>query len=67
MQEALRNSKYEKGSSEEVLTKLDMKAYRNYILKLNWVANNIRSDQAVYLMESTRKQKRATLNDLRNK
>ena len=43
-----------------------MKIYRKYIGKLNWLASNTRPDIAVYVMNSTRNQKKARLKDLRN-
>ena len=52
--------------SEEELTEIGMKTYRKYIGKLNWLASNTRPDLLVFVMEIARKQKRATLKDLRN-
>ena len=55
-----------KGSPGEILTGRVMKVYRKYVGKLTWLASNTRLDLAVYVMESARNQKNATLKDLRN-
>ena len=54
------------GKPDEILTKEEMKIYRKYVGKLSWLANNTRPDLAVYVMTLARKQKGATLKDLRD-
>ena len=55
-----------KGSSEEELTEAELKVFRKYIGKFNWLASDTTPDLAMYVMESARKQKKATLKELRN-
>ena len=49
-----------------MLTKDELKVLRKYIGKLNWLAANTRPDKAIYALDLAKKQKRATLNDLRD-
>ena len=54
-----------KGKSEEELTEVEMKTYRNYIGKFNWLGSNTKQDLSIYVKESVRKQKKETLKDFR--
>ena len=49
-----------------MLTKDELKVLRKYIGKLNWLAANTRPDKAIYALDMAKKQKRATLKDLRD-
>ena len=49
-----------------MLTKDELKVLRKYIGKLNWLAANTRPDKAIYALDLAKKQKRATLKDLRD-
>ena len=55
-----------KVSSEEKLTEAQLKVFRKYKGKLNWLSSDTTPDLAVYVIESARKQKKATLKELRN-
>ena len=52
--------------SSEALTREEMKLFRKYVRKLNWLAANTRPDMAVYALDLAKKQKQATLKDLRS-
>ena len=54
------------GNPHEELTQEELNIYRKYIRMLNWLANNMRPDIAVYVMNSARSKKKATLKDLRD-
>ena len=43
-----------------------MRLLRKYVGKLNWLATNTRPDIAIYALDLAKKQKNATLKDLRN-
>ena len=49
-----------------MLTKDELKVLRKYIGKLNWLAANTRPDKAIYALNLAKKQKRATLKDIRD-
>ena len=55
-----------KGSSEEELTEAELKVFRKYIGKFNCLASDTTPDLAMYVIESARMQKKATLKELRN-
>ena len=54
------------GSQDDPLTREELKVLRKYVGKLNWLAANTRPDLAIYALELAKKQKKATLKDLRN-
>ena len=54
------------GSQDDSLTREELKVLRKYVGKLNWLAVNTRPDLAIYALELAKKQKKATLKDLRN-
>ena len=54
------------GKPDEILTKEEMKIFRKYVGKLNWLAANKRPDLAVNIMDLARRQKKAVLKDLRD-
>ena len=49
-----------------MLTKDELKVLRKYIGKLNWLTANTRPDKAIYALDLAKKQKRTTLNDIRD-
>ena len=49
-----------------MLTKDKLKVLRKYIGKLNWLTANTRPDKAICALDLAKKQKRATLKDLRD-
>ena len=49
-----------------MLTKDELKVLRKYIGKLNWLTANTRPDKAIYALDLAKKQKRATLKDIRD-
>ncbi len=52
--------------SDEKLSREEMKILRKYVGKLNWLASNTRPDIAIYALDLAKKQKNATLKDLRD-
>ena len=54
------------GKQDELLTREEMKVLRKYVGKLNWLASNTRPDLAIYALDLAKKQKNATLKDLKN-
>ena len=52
--------------SDEKLTREEMRVFRKYVGKLNWLAANTRPDLAINALELAKKQKTAVLKDLRN-
>ena len=51
--------------ADESLTRDELKVYRKFVGKLNWLAANVRPDLAIYALELAKKQKKATVKDLR--
>ena len=51
--------------AEEELTREELKMYRKYVGKFNWLAANVRPDLAIYALELAKKQKKATIKDFR--
>ena len=47
--------------ADKVLTRDELKLYRKYVGKLNWLAANVRPDLAIYALELAKKQKKATI------
>ena len=54
------------GKADEPLTREEIKVFRKYVGKLNWLASNTRPDLSVYAMDLARRQKKAVLRDLRD-
>ena len=54
------------GKSDKPLTREEMKILRKYVGKLNWLATNTRPDLSIYALNLAKKQKNATLKELRN-
>ena len=53
-------------ASDEKLTRDEMRVLRKYVGKLSWLAANTRPDLAVHALDLAKKQKQATLKDLRS-
>ena len=51
--------------ADETLTRDELKVLRKFVGKLNWLAANTRPDLAIYVLELAKRQKRATIKDLR--
>ena len=49
--------------ADETLTREELKVYRKFVGKFNWLAANTRPDIAIYALDLAEKQKRATLKD----
>ena len=47
------------------MTRDELKILRKYVGKLNWLAANTRPDITIHALELAKKQKKATLKDLR--
>ena len=54
------------GKQDELLTREEMRVLRKYVGKINWLAANTRPDIAIYALDLAKKQKKATLKDLRD-
>merc|ERR1712090_84812 len=52
--------------SSEPLDRDEMRTLRKYVGKLSWLASNARPDLAIYALNLAKKQKKATLKDLRD-
>ena len=51
--------------ADETLTRDELKVFRKFVGKLNWLAANTRPDLAIYALELAKRQKKATIKDLR--
>ena len=51
--------------ADETLTRYELKFLRKFVGKLNWLAANTRPDLAIYALELAKRQKKATIKDLR--
>ena len=51
--------------ADELLTREELKLFRKYVGKLNWLAANTRPDLAIYTLDMANKQKKAVIKDLR--
>ena len=51
--------------ADDPLTRDELKVLRKFVGKLNWLAANTRPDLAIYALELAKKQKKATVKDLR--
>merc|ERR1712090_88816 len=52
--------------SSEKLDREEMRTLRKYVGKLSWLASNARPDLSIYALNLAKKQKQATLKDLRD-
>ena len=51
--------------ADEPLTREELKVFRKFVGKLNWLAANTRPDLAIYALELAKRQKKAVIKDLR--
>ena len=51
--------------ADEPLTRDELKVFRKFVGKLNWLAANTRPDLAIYALESAKSPKKTTVIDLR--
>ena len=51
--------------ADEMLTRDELKVFRKFVGKLNWLAANVRPDFSIYALDLAKKQKKATVKDLR--
>ena len=63
--ESLEKLKIREGKPDKELTRDEMKVLRKYVGKLNWLAANTRPYIAIHALELAKKQKKATLKDLK--
>ena len=63
---SLQEIKVREDGSDEELTRGGFKVLRKYVGKLNWLAANTRPDLAMYALELVKRQKKATIKDLRD-
>ena len=49
--------------ADEILTKEELKVYRKFVGKLNWLAVNTRPDLAIYALDLAKRQKKAVIKD----
>ena len=63
--ESLQEIKVREDRSDEELKRDELKVLQKYVGKLNWLAANTRPDIVIYALELAKKQKKATLKDLR--
>ena len=63
--ESLEEIKIREDKSDEELTKDELKILQKYVGKIKWVAANTRQDNTIHALELAKKQKKATLKDLR--
>ena len=54
-----------KEKKEEPLTKTELKVYRKYTGKLNWLAENTRPDLSIWALNMSKKNTKATIGDLK--
>ena len=51
--------------ADETLTREELKIYRKFVGKFNWLAANTRPDLVIYALDLAKKQKKAVTKDLR--
>ena len=63
--QSLEEIKIREAKANEELTREELKVFRKYVGKLNWLAANTRPDLAIYALDMAKKQKKAVIKDLR--
>ena len=63
--QSLEDINIREAKADEKLTREELKIYRKYVGKLNWLAANTRPDLAIYALDMAKKQKKAVIKDLR--
>ena len=51
--------------ADEILSREELKVYRKFVGKLNWLSANTRPDLAIYALELAKRQKKAVIQDLK--
>ena len=51
--------------ADELLIREELKVFRKFVGKLNWLVANTRPDLAIYALELAKRQKKAVIKDLR--
>ena len=51
--------------ADEILTREELKVFRKYVGKLNWLAANTRPDLAIYALELEKRQKKTVVKGFR--
>ena len=62
---SLEDIQIREANADETLTRDELKIYRKFVGKLNWLAANTRPDLAIYALDLAKKQKKAVIKDLR--
>ena len=62
---SLENIQIREAKADEPLTRDELKVYRQFVGKLNWLAANTRPDLTIYALELAKRQKKAAIKDLR--
>jgi len=62
---SLEDIQIREAKADETLTRDELKIYRKFVGKLNWLAANTRPDLAIYALDLAKKQKKAVIKDLR--
>ena len=62
---SLEEIKIRDAKADETLTRYEVNFFRKFMGKLNWLAANVRPDLAIYALELAKRQKKATIKDLR--
>ena len=63
--QSLEDINIREAKADEELTREELKIFRKYVGKLNWLATNTRPDLAIYALDLAKKQKKAVIKDLR--
>ena len=62
---SLEDIQIREAKADKILTRDELKVYRKFVGKLNWLAANTRPDLAIYALELAKRQKKAVIKDLR--
>ena len=62
---SLEEIKVRDAKADELLTREELKTFRKFVGKINWLAANTRPDLAIYALDMAKRQKRAVIKDLR--
>ena len=63
--QSLEEVQIREAKADAELTREELKVFRKYVGKLNWLAANTRPDLAIYALDMAKKQKKAVIKDLR--
>ena len=62
---SLEDVKIREAKADELLTREELKVYRKFVGKINWLAANTRPDLSIYALDMAKRQKKAVIKDLR--